>query len=250
MKKSAKTNYFVAAAGVVAALVLLVAFDLASVGIAAKGERDRLARETAAVWVEQNHSLIFKSAQSALFGTGVWLKGLPADSYVLREVVPGKQDHTLSSLFAIEHDKVEGGLAVDVDMRTSTVAGVAPNVSRVALIDIAPIGKQGGGEEPVFSGGAFARGRVGYYLTAFSSLIWHLLAAGMLFGTVRFVLRRVGVGHGSGPAVVASVALSVALIAAASRLAPQWLAGSAAMVVLFIAWKMATPRAQASPPVS
>jgi hypothetical protein len=237
--------YLIALLVVVAAYV---AIDLNSLGIPQESERDTIAREVAAKWLDESDSAVMQALQSALFGTGVWFRSMPDDSYVQGGVItPEGKGYLRQTEFEVKHEKIVGKVVVTVDLRTSEVAGVEPSVIAAKLVGIAPVkSPDSGSDEPIFSANSLAFGRIYFYLTGFSSLIWQMVIVGIVFGVVRGILGRSSKSSGLGVAVTISGLIAIALTGLASNFQPAFMVGSGALVVFCIAWWVTSHEARAN----
>jgi hypothetical protein len=236
---------------VIALLVVLAGFavvDISSMGIAMQSESDAIARETSNKWLEENKSMVVRGLQSALFGTPVWIRSMPEGSYVQGDIetVDG-QSHLRQTAFEISHEKIVGKLVVLVDLRTSHVAGVEASIIAADLVGIAPVtDPDDTSDEALFSGDALTFGRIYFYLTGFSSLIWQMVLVGVLFGVIRGALGRYLGVPGVGASVIISAALAIGLIAFLADFEPAYMVGSAALVVFCTAWWVTSHEARES----
>jgi hypothetical protein len=246
MAKNKQMFVFLMAFLIVAAAYLAV--DLSSLGIARESERDTIAQETAAKWLDESDPAIMKALQSALFGTGVWFRSLPEDSYGPGEVsTPEGKKHLRQIEFQINHEKIVGKVVAMVDLRTSKVAEVEPSVISADLVGIAPAKRpDDGSNEPVFSADSLIFGRIYFYLTGFSSLIWQLVLVGVFFGVVRSLLGRSSKSAGVGVALTVSGIVSIALCGYVASFEPAFMVGSGAMIVFCIAWWLTSHEARAN----
>ena len=91
------------------------------------------------------------------------------------------------------------------------------------------------------------KGRVRYYLTAFASILWHFLAAGIVYGILTFAATRV-TGREMKITMVAglSMLLSVLIVLAASTAEAAYLVGSGVSILFFIAWMLHYLKAEAA----
>lgn len=216
--------------GMLLAVLVVVAIDFASLGTIGEPARDEAAKAAVSEWMSKNDNIIVKSLQSMLFGSGIWVTTLPADRLVPVES-PGGSGKTKKVAFDIKDNLVKGRLELTVDFRSSQAAGVTAYVSEAWLGQVAPVNLAPlGAKEMIYSSNDMIKGRVRYYINAFSSFLWQLAVAGLAVGFIR------PIGLGPRITILSSIVIAIITVSYASGYDPSWMAGSYALGTLTLSW--------------
>lgn len=220
------------ATGIVAALVVIIGLDINALGRIPAGREASEAQGAAQAWIAKNESRILKGIQSMLVGSGVWVGSLGPGKLEYEGVSPQKESaDERKVVYALNHERVAGKLELSVNMRTSTIADVGAHVTSVRLVSVGPRnGLPAANGEVIYTHAGLLRGRVGYFLYVAASVVWHFVVAGILYGLVALT------GLGPRRSIGISFLLSVAIIAYVSSFDSAWLAGSAALIAVGLAW--------------
>lgn len=220
------------ATGIVAALVVIIGLDLRALGRVPAAQESTAAQGAAKEWVAKNESRVLKGIQSMLVGSGVWVGSLGPGKLDYEGVSPSKDSpDERRVVYALNHERVAGKLELSVNLRTSTIADVGAHVTSARLLSVGPKNApSASNSEVIYTNAGLLRGRVGYFLYVAASVVWHFVVAGILYGLV------VLTGLGPRRSIGISFILSVAIVAYVSSFDSAWLAGSAALIAVGLAW--------------
>jgi hypothetical protein len=219
-------------AGIIAAVLILVLFDLVSMGMVPDHLADATARETAVEWLNANKLKVTKGVEGELVSLGANPYDYKGESFVPVSVEDAGRFIKLKKVtLNLVDEKTRGQVEVMVDLRTNGAAGVGAHVTQASLKDVGT--KEGavtGKVTKLASNPVLMKGRVRYYLNAFSSAVWHLIVAGLLFGIVR--LTKLG----PKTCMLISLVVSIVIIDAITGFDPAWTVGSWAIAAMGAAW--------------
>lgn len=220
------------ATGIVVALIVIIGLDLKSLGRVPAGKENQASQAAAQAWVAKNESRVLKGIQSLLVGSGVWVGSLGPGKLEYEGVSPAKDSpDERKVVYLLNHERAAGRLEMVVSLRTSTIADVDAHVTQARLVSVGPKNAPPPvNEEVIYANAGLLRGRIGYFLYVAASVVWHFVVAGILYGLV------VLTGLGPRRSIGVSFLLSVAIIAYVSSFDSAWLAGSAALIAVGIAW--------------
>ncbi len=226
-------NFRAGIIGMIVIAVMLAAVDFSGISQVESSKADKVTGEAVTRWLASNHDKIYTTIQAVLFGHGIWVRGVGAKNYALKSVGSEKDAAgTRVTVVTLDHEKLAGEIEMVVDLHESKVAGIVPSVKSVKLLTLTPAGKEViEANEIVYTNKALLRGRVNYYLTAISAMVWTMMMAGILFGLV----RRLGLGLR--PASLVSILVSATVVVALAKFDIAYLSGIAASVILFMVWR-------------
>lgn len=217
--------------GMVLAILVVVVVDLSSLGTIKETAREDAEKAVIADWMAKNENLVVKSVQSMLFGSGVWVTTLPIDRLTPAAAPDAGKDKIRKVAYDINDNLVKGRLELTIDFRSSSAAGVNAHVSEAWLGGVAPVNLAPTGvREMIYSSNDMVKGRVRFYINAFSSFLWQLAVAGLLVGLIR------PIGLGPRITILSSIAFAILAVSYASGWDPSWMAGGYALGVLSLSW--------------